>query len=87
MKNITNVKLIYLKGLLFLLGGLIASVILLIEHPNLKMAVLLAVSVWCFARSYYFAFYVIEHYIDKNYEFSGLWSFALYMYRRRKRKS
>ena len=87
MKDITNVKLIYLKGLLFLLGGLIASVILLIEHPNLKIAVLLAVSVWCFARSYYFAFYVIEHYIDKNYEFSGLWSFALYMCRRRKKKS
>ena len=72
--------------MVFLLGGIIAFVILLIEHPSLKVAALLAISVWCFARLYYFAFYVIEHYIDKNYEFSGLWSITLYLYRRRKKE-
>ena len=79
MKDITNAKLIYLKGLIFLLAGLIASIILLIEHPSFKVAALLAISVWCFARSYYFAFYVIEHYVDANYKFSGLCSFVIYM--------
>ncbi len=86
MQEITNTRVIFLKGVLFLLGGVIASVILVIEHPSLKVAVLLATSVWCFARSYYFAFYVIEHYIDKDYVFSGLWSFILYMGQRRKKK-
>jgi len=84
MRDITNVKLIYLKGMLFLLGGLIASATLLIEHPSFKVTVLLAVSIWCFARAYYFAFYVVEHYTDKDYKFSGLWSFALFMCRRKK---
>lgn len=82
MQDITNTKLICLKGILFLLGGIIASVILLVEYPNLKVAVLLAVSVWCFARSYYFAFYVIEHYVDSNYKFSGIWSFVRYLCRK-----
>ena len=87
MTNITSTKILYLKGLLFLIGGIIASAILIIEHPSFKAAVLLAVSVWCFARSYYFAFYVIEHYIDQNYKFSGLFSFAAYIFRKRKEES
>ena len=84
MKDITNAKLLYFKGFLFLAAGLIASLILLIEHPDLKTAVLLAVSVWCFARAYYFAFYVIEHYVDDNYKFSGLWSFVQYIRTKKK---
>ena len=87
MADITNTKILYLKGLLFLLGGIIASIILLIEHPSLKVAVLLVISIWCFARSYYFAFYVIEHYIDKNYKFSGFWSFVMYVFHRKKEES
>ncbi|MHC4951551.1 MAG: hypothetical protein ACYTEU_11295 [Planctomycetota bacterium] len=86
MTDITNKKLLYFKGLLFLLGGMIASVALLIEHPSLKVAALLAISIWCFARSYYFAFYVIEHYIDNTYKFSGLWSFVLYICTRKREK-
>ena len=39
----------------------------------------LAICVWCFARFYYFAFYVIEHYTDPGYRFAGLWSFVQYM--------
>ena len=84
MTDITNKKLLYLKGILFLLGGIIASIALLIEHPTLKVAVLLGISIWCFARAYYFVFYVIEHYIDDSYKFSGLWSFVLYMCGRKK---
>ena len=82
--DLTNRRLIYLKGSLFLLGGLIASVLLVLEHPTWKVALLLAVAVWCFARFYYFAFYVIERYVDPGYKFSGLWSFARYLLRRRR---
>lgn len=77
--DLRNPRLIYLKGLLFLLGGMIASAAILLEHPSLKLAALLAVAVWCFARAYYFAFYVIEHYVDGSYRFAGLWSFAKYL--------
>jgi hypothetical protein len=44
---------------------------------------LLAIAVWCFARFYYFAFYVIEHYVDPGFRFSGLWSFARYVWSKR----
>ena len=83
MTDITNPKLIYAKGFLFLLGGLMASALLCAEAPTLRVALLLAVAVWCFARFYYFAFYVIEHYLDPEYRFSGLWSFASYLCRRK----
>jgi hypothetical protein len=84
MADITNPRLIYAKGFLFLLGGLLASALLLAEQPTLKVAALLAIAVWCFARFYYFAFYVIEHYVDPGYRFAGLWSFARYLLRRRR---
>lgn len=86
MKDIKNLKLLYFKGLIFLLGGIIASVILIIEFPMFKTVLLLAAAIWCFARAYYFAFYVIEHYIDGYYKFSGLWSFFVYMLGRNKKK-
>jgi hypothetical protein len=46
--------------------------------------VLLAMSVWCFCRAYYFAFYVIEHYVDPGFHFSGLGSFVKYIFWGRK---
>ena len=83
MKDLTNPNWIKLKGILFLLIGVLASVLLLLEHPGLKIAVLLAIAIWCFCRFYYFAFYVIEHYVDPGYRFSGLWSFARYLISRK----
>jgi hypothetical protein len=83
--DLTNPRVIYLKGLLFLLAGLIASTAILIEIPNLKIALLLVIAIWCFARAYYFAFYVIQHYVDPSYRFAGLWSFMRYLGRRRQK--
>ncbi len=79
MADITNPRLIYAKGFLFLVGGILASGLILAEHPTLKIAALLGIAVWCFARFYYFAFYVIEHYVDGNYKFAGLGSFLRYL--------
>ncbi len=53
------------------------------EHPTWKVAVLLAIAVWCFARAYCFAFYVIEHYVDGQFTYSGLFDFLRYQLRRR----
>jgi hypothetical protein len=65
--------------LLFLCAGVLPAAGLLLESPTLRTAVLLALAVWCFARFYYFCFYVIEHYVDPTYRFAGLWSFARYL--------
>lgn len=82
MGDLSNKKLIYLKGFLFLFGGIVASAIILIDHPTWKTAAMLAVAVWCFCRAYYFAFYVIEHYVDGRYKFAGLGSFLHYLFKR-----
>ena len=84
MADIQNSRLLYFKGALFLGLGVLASAILLIEHPSVKTAALLVLAIWAFARAYYFAFYVIEHYIDTNYKYAGLLSFVRYAMRRRK---
>jgi hypothetical protein len=85
MGDLRDPRAIYLKGFLFLLGGVLASILLILERPTGKVAVLLAASVWCFARFYYFAFYVIEHYVDPECKFAGLGSFVRYLLRKRKR--
>jgi len=86
VRDLKDKRWIYLKGFLFLVMGLMASAILIIECPTWKTAGMLALAVWCFARFYYFAFYVIEHYVDKGYKFSGLGSFIMYLCRGRKRQ-
>ena len=82
MKELTNPSWIKAKGMLFLLVGLLSSILLLMQRPEIKVALLLGIAVWCFCRFYYCAFYVIEHYVDSTYRFTGLWSFARYILRR-----
>jgi hypothetical protein len=86
MSDIRNPKLLYLKGAFFVVIGLLACVLILLDRPSLKIGLLLALAIWGFARAYYFAFYVVEHYADRNYKFAGLISFARYVLRRRKTK-
>ena len=84
MADIQNPKLLYFKAVLFLLLGILTSTILVCEHPSFRVVALLAIAVWAFARTYYFAFYVIEHYIDPGYKYAGLLSFLRYLARRRR---
>lgn len=84
MGDLSNPKLMWLKGWLFLGIGTIASVLLLLQAPSWRVALLLAVIVWAFCRAYYFAFYVIEHYIDPEYRFAGLIAFARYVFKNRR---
>lgn len=82
MKDLTDARWIWAKGILFLCLGLAASALLLVEAFSLKIAALLALAVWSFCRAYYFAFYVIEHYVDPSYRFAGLISFLRYALRK-----
>jgi hypothetical protein len=83
MKDLTSAFWIKLKGLLFLLIGIGAAVMIFLDDPKWQTAVLLAMTIWSFCRFYYFAFYVIEKYVDPGYKFSGLISFVRYLLQRR----
>jgi hypothetical protein len=83
MADIQSPRWLYIKGALLLALGILASSLLLLENPSLRTAALLALAIWAFARAYYFAFYVIEHYVDGRYKFAGLLSFFRYLARHR----
>ena len=78
MSDLQNPRLIWFKGILFLVIGVTSAAILLLQTPTLKTAGLLVLVIWGFSRFYYFAFYVIEKYVDRKYRFSGLIDFARY---------
>lgn len=81
--DLKSTRLIYLKGFLFLVTGLLLLAALLLDSPTLRTAFLLAVAVWSFCRLYYFMFYVIEKYVDPSFKFAGLYLFVVYLLRRR----
>ena len=83
MADIKSPRLLFLKGFLFLGTGLAASVLLLLYAPSLQVATLLLIAVWSFCRFYYFAFYVIEHYVDPHHRYAGLSDFLKYTWRSR----
>ncbi len=83
--DLQDVRLMYLKAFLFLVLGAMAVTGLLLESPTSRTAILLLIAVWAFCRLYYFAFYVVEKYIDPAYKFSGLHSVVLYLVHRRMR--
>ena len=78
MGDLKSQRVIITKGFLFLFTGILSFGILLLRHPTVQDAALLAACVWSFCRFYYFAFYVIQHYVDDDYRFSGLADYAAY---------
>jgi hypothetical protein len=83
MQDIKSPRVLWLKGGLFLIIGVVSSVVLCLDNPTLRTVVLLSLAVWGFCRAYYFAFYVIEHYVDPSFRFSGLMSLVAYALRKR----
>ena len=83
MGDLRSKRLIIVKGFLFLFAGIVAAATLLGENFTARNALLLAIAIWSFCRFYYFAFYVIEHYVDSTYKFSSLWAFARYWFAKR----
>ncbi len=84
MKDLTSARWIKIKGLLFLVIGIVSAALIVINEPDWKTAVLLALVIWSFCRFYYFAFYVLEKYVDPAYKFSGLISLVKYLLQRRR---
>ncbi|HEV2693058.1 MAG TPA: hypothetical protein VG347_09215 [Verrucomicrobiae bacterium] len=85
MKDLSSPFWIKLKGILFLLIGIVAAALVFLDNPKWSTGLMLALVIWSFCRFYYFAFYVIEKYVDSSYKFSGLYSFVKYMFQRRRR--
>lgn len=84
--DIKSPRLLWFKGLLFLVLGLISAVLLWLEQPSLRHAALLTLCVWAFCRAYYFAFYVIERYADPGFRFAGLSSVVRHLMQKRQRR-
>jgi len=76
MSDLKSPTLIYLKGFLFLGLGVCSAGLLIALTTSWEVAALLGVCVWAFCRFYYFAFYVIQHYINPEYRYAGLWAFV-----------
>lgn len=73
-----------LKGILFLVVGILSTILLLFESNffesgNWKLPLLVGITIWAFARFYYFAFYVLEQYADPNFRYAGLLELARYL--------
>jgi len=62
----------------------VATAMALVLFPDFQLALLIAIAIWAFCRAFYFAFYVIEHYVDPSFRFAGLNSFVRYAMRWRK---
>lgn len=84
MKDLSSPFWIKLKGILFLVIGVVAAVLVFLDNPKWQTVVLLGLAIWSFCRFYYFAFYVIEKYVDSRYKFSGLYSFLKYLLEKRR---
>lgn len=83
MQDLGSSKAMWFKAVAFLAIAIIASALLIAEVPTVRTALLLGLVVWGSCRAYYFAFYVIEHYVDPGFRFSGLGSFIVYVWRKR----
>jgi hypothetical protein len=84
MGDIQDPRLLCSKFGLFVILGSLSFGIALYLFPSYQLALLLAIAIWAFCRAYYFAFYVIEHYMDATFRFAGLGSLLRYAIRNRK---
>ncbi len=85
MRDLKNSTAIWFKGVAFFLIAVGASVLLLANSFSVRTAVLLSVAIWASCRAYYFAFYVIQNYVDPQFRFSGLGAFVVYALKKLRR--
>jgi hypothetical protein len=82
--DLQNPKWMYLKAGLFVVIISSCFVLVWVQAPTVRTALLLLLMIWASARAYYFAFYVVERYVDPQYRFSGLIAFFRYVLFRRR---
>lgn len=83
MRDLRSSRWMWVKAALFLLIGIASSTLILAELPEWRALALLVLAIWSFCRAYYFAFYVIERYIDPTFRFSGLISMLRHLWNKR----
>ena len=81
MKDLKDPRWIKLKAALFLLMVVLASGLLLLRTPELSSVLLLGIALWAACRCYYFAFYVLHHYVDPSFRYSGISDLLRYLWR------
>jgi hypothetical protein len=86
MRDLSDPRWMKLKAVLFAGIGLLSAFLLWLESPRLITVVLLLLCIWAFCRLYYFAFYVIERYIDPTFKFSGLFAALRYLMSQRSKR-
>jgi hypothetical protein len=79
--DLKNPSVIKFKAALFLIITVLASALLLMRTPEISSILLLGVALWAACRCYYFAFYVLHHYVDPTFRYSGLGSLVRYLLR------
>ena len=85
MRDLRSHRWMWIKAGLFLVIGIVSSTLILVEIPEWRMALLLALAIWAFCRAYYFAFYVIEKYVDPSFRYAGLISLVRYCWSKNRR--
>ena len=83
MRDLSSHRWMWVKAALFLIIGIASSALILAELPEWRVLLLLLLAIWSFCRAYYFAFYVVERYIDPSYRFSGLISALRFLWKKR----
>ena len=83
MSDLTSKRWIVAKGLMFLGIAATAAVLVLLEAPTVRTAVLLALLAWAACRFYYFLFYVLERYVDPSLRYAGILALVRAMLARR----
>jgi len=72
MADLQSKGWIVFKGIAFLGIAVAAGVLVFLDAPSLKTAVLIVLLAWSAARFYYFLFYVLEKYVDPSLRYAGI---------------
>jgi len=81
MSDLTSKRWIVAKGLLFLAIAVSCGLLLWLNAPSFRTAILSGLLAWSSARFYYFLFYVLEKYVDPRLKYAGVWALLRQMAR------
>ena len=84
-RDLQSSWLIHTKAALFIIVGFSAVGLLIAQHPTLKTAALLVITIWAFCRFYYYLFYVLERYLGREKKFAGILDALGYLLSRNRR--
>lgn len=84
VSELRSARAIHAKGALFVLLGALSASLLVADSPRMRTILLVGTCAWACSRAYYYAFYVLEHYVDNRFRYSGLGSLVRYLLQARR---